>query len=196
MQMGLRFHGPSPEPPNRLPRMHNVVPGAKAYIATLHARLLTLGGQLLVNAPVVGLQQPSDGEVTGVVANVDGEDIAFKARRGVILAAGDYANSAETIARFKGEQYREIEGINPHAEGDGHRLAEQAGAKLLNMDVTYGPELRFVPPKGSNVSAATSGKRLAGKVDGSCTATDSFLCHECDDSAFAGYVATSGEFPV
>ena len=30
MDMGLAFHGPSPEPPNRVPRMHNVVPGAKA----------------------------------------------------------------------------------------------------------------------------------------------------------------------
>ena len=30
MDMGLVFHGPSPEPPNRVPRMHNVVPNAKA----------------------------------------------------------------------------------------------------------------------------------------------------------------------
>ena len=37
MDMGLTFHGPSPEPPNRVPRMHNVVPNAKAYIATLQS---------------------------------------------------------------------------------------------------------------------------------------------------------------
>ncbi|MBL8830628.1 MAG: FAD-dependent oxidoreductase, partial [Planctomycetaceae bacterium] len=36
-ELGLHFHGPSPEPPNRVPRMHNVVPGAKAYIANLQA---------------------------------------------------------------------------------------------------------------------------------------------------------------
>ena len=42
--MGLAFHGPNPEPPNRVPRMHNVVPKAKAYIARLQARLLQLGG--------------------------------------------------------------------------------------------------------------------------------------------------------
>lgn len=35
--LGLTFHGPSPEPPNRVPRMHNVVPNAKAYIAALQA---------------------------------------------------------------------------------------------------------------------------------------------------------------
>lgn len=36
--MGLSFFGPSPEPPNRVPRMHNVVPNAKAYIAALQSR--------------------------------------------------------------------------------------------------------------------------------------------------------------
>src|SRR3972149_6434734 len=38
--MGVAFHGPSPEPPNRGPRMHNVVPNAKTYIAVLQNRLL------------------------------------------------------------------------------------------------------------------------------------------------------------
>lgn len=148
MGMGIRFHGPSPEPPNRVPRMHNVVPGAKAYIATLQARLLKLGGEILLDAPVLRLIKGERQKVTGVVAEIEGKDTSFQADRGVILAAGDYANSPETIARFKGGKYRPIEGINPHAEGDGHRLAEEAGAKLLNMEVTYGPELRFVPPKG------------------------------------------------
>ncbi|HSH17500.1 MAG TPA: FAD-dependent oxidoreductase, partial [Verrucomicrobiae bacterium] len=41
--LGLHFHGPNPEPPNRVPRMHNVIPGAKAYIAALQAALLRQG---------------------------------------------------------------------------------------------------------------------------------------------------------
>jgi len=145
--MGLRFSGPYPEPPNRQPRMHNVVPGAKAYIATLHARLLRLGGQVLCSASVVELSKEGD-RVTGVVALIDGSRQLFTARRGVVLAAGDYAGAADLIARFKGEEFTVVEGINPRATGDGHRLAQQAGAKLLNMDITYGPELRFVPPPG------------------------------------------------
>ncbi|MGD8752187.1 MAG: FAD-dependent oxidoreductase, partial [Anaerolineales bacterium] len=47
MDMGLNFYGPNPEPPNRVPRMHNVVPGAKAYITMLHAKLLQHGGVVL-----------------------------------------------------------------------------------------------------------------------------------------------------
>ena len=61
-----------------------------------------------------------------------------------MLAAGDYANNAEMISRYKGAEFAVIEGINPYSTGDGHRLVEQAGGELLNMDVTYGPELRFV----------------------------------------------------
>lgn len=149
MGMGLRFHGPSPEPPNRVPRMHNVVPNAKAYIAVLQSRLLRLGGTILCQAQVAGLTWTSDARrrVSGVVADVDGQgSVTFSAKHGVVLAAGDYANSTDLIAKHKGQQFANIEGINPHSTGDGHRIAEQAGGQLVNMDVTYGPELRFIPP--------------------------------------------------
>ncbi len=145
--MGLAFQGPNPEPPNRKPRMHNVVPGAKAYIAALQARLAQLGGQALTGAEVLELLVEK-GRVTGAVAKVNGERRAFQARKGVILAAGDYTNSPEIITRFKGDRFREIEGINPQSTGAGHLLAEAAGAQLVNMDITYGPEIRFIAPPG------------------------------------------------
>jgi fumarate reductase flavoprotein subunit len=143
-ELGLAFVGPSPEPPNRRPRMHNVVPGAKAYIAALQLALSRAGATLRCDASVESLTQ--DGaRIAGVTARIGGEARTFSARRGVVLAAGDYAGNSEMIARHKGDRFRAIEGINPFATGDGHELAIQAGAKLLNMDVTYGPELRFVP---------------------------------------------------
>lgn len=143
--LGLSFFGPSPEPPNRVPRMHNVVPGAKAYIAALQLALVRLGGTVLISAEVTGLRR-EHGRVVGVHATVAGRPRQFLARRGVVLAAGDYANSADLIRDHKGPQFANIEGINPYAGGDGHRLAAQAGAQMVNMDVTYGPELRFVAP--------------------------------------------------
>lgn len=146
MDMGLNFYGPNPEPPNRVPRMHNVVPGAKAYITVLHARLIKLGGTVLTNTPVLSLVLDSD-QVTGVEAGVGGEKHVFSATSGVVLAAGDYTNSSALISRFKGKEFAHIEGISERAKGDGHLLAEKVGAQLVNMDVTYGPELRFVPSK-------------------------------------------------
>ncbi len=144
--MGLAFHGPNPEPPNRVPRMHNVVPNAKAYIAALQSRLTRLGGTLICNARVTELTKDGD-QVVGVAASLGATDKRFTAKRGVVLAGGDYADSFELIERFKGKGFGLIRGINSYAAGEGHLLAEAAGAKLLNMDVTYGPELRFVPPK-------------------------------------------------
>jgi succinate dehydrogenase/fumarate reductase flavoprotein subunit len=146
MGMGLNFYGPNPEPPNRVPRMHNVVPGAKAYITALQARLLKLGGTILTDAGVDDLIVDG-GRVCGVQAVVEGVRQKYYATFGVVLAAGDYANSPELIARFKGKQFAHIEGISERATGDGHLLAEKAGAQLVNMEITYGPELRFIPPK-------------------------------------------------
>jgi fumarate reductase flavoprotein subunit len=142
--LGLSFVGPSPEPPNRVPRMHNVVPGAKAYIAALQLALQRRGGSLVCGAAVTGLLREGE-RVVGVRAEVAGQAREIRARRGVILAAGDYANNPDVIAKHLGEQFRAIEGINPFACGDGHRLAEDAGARLVNMQLAYGPELRFVP---------------------------------------------------
>ncbi len=145
LQIILTMVKPSPEPPNRQPRMHNVVPSAKAYIAALKNALLGRGGTILCNARVTSLMR-EEGRVVGVRATIDGEPREFRATRGVILAAGDYANSPELIAKHKGPRFANIEGINPLATGDGHRLAAEVGAPLVNMDITYGPELRFVAP--------------------------------------------------
>ncbi len=145
MEMGLVFHGPSPEPPNRVPRMHNVVPNAKAYIAVLQGRLLRLDGDIWTSTSVERLLLV-DGRVRGVRLKRGGIPQDVHARLGVILATGDYANNARLIADYKGEQFQTIEGINPHATGDGHLMARQLGAPLVNMDVAYGPELRFIPP--------------------------------------------------
>lgn len=145
--LGLSFHGPSPEPPNRVPRMHNVLGGGQAYVTRLAAEVRRQGGAIHCGAQVESLIR-DELRVVGVVARVAGEVRTYRARRGVILAAGDYASSPALLAQYKGPQFAAIEGINPHAHGDGHRLALEAGGRLLNMDVTYGPELRFVPPTG------------------------------------------------
>ena len=145
MDMGLNFYGPNPEPPNRVERMHNVIPGAQAFINVLQARFLRVGGEVRVQARVTSLLQ-ENGAVVGVEYDHAGQRRQARARQGVVLACGDYANSPEVIRRFKGEAFGAIEGISTSATGEGHLLAEAAGAQLVNMDVTYGPELRFIAP--------------------------------------------------
>jgi fumarate reductase flavoprotein subunit len=163
--MGVSFVGPSPEPPNRAARMHNVVPGAKAYIASLQFELQRAGGTLICDAHVESLERNGD-RVAGVRVAIKSRRFTFHARRGVVLAAGDYANNPALIAEFKGEQFAGIEGINPFACGDGHILARHVGARLMNMEITYGPELRFVPASKRPFQHAFPSSGLAAKLIG------------------------------
>jgi fumarate reductase flavoprotein subunit len=147
MDLGLQFHGPSREPPNRVPRMHNVVPNAKAYIAALQRHALRTGVRMFLEHRVQTLVRGEEGRVLGLEARApDGRSVRIAARKGVILAAGDYSNGPEVKSEYLPPEISAIEGINPNSTGDGHRLAKAAGAELLNMDIVYGPEIRFVPP--------------------------------------------------
>src|SRR5205085_944550 len=117
-------------------------------LAALQLELTRRGGKIRTSAPVTDLLRENR-RVVGVrvaTGNSPPSSQEFRAKRGVILAAGDYASAPDLIRRFKGEKFDVIEGINPLAGGDGQRLVEAAGGQLLNMDVTYGPELRFVSP--------------------------------------------------
>ena len=149
LEMGVEFSGPHPEPPNRLPRMHNVLPNAKIYIFALQRRALRQGVMILASHEASRLVRGAGGAVVGVeVRSLEGELTTIRARRGVVLAAGDYSSGSEAKGEFLDAETAAIEGINPHSTGDGHRLAREAGATLVNMDVIYGPEIRFVPPPG------------------------------------------------
>ncbi len=145
--MGVEFHGPLPEPPNRVPRMHNVVPNAKSYIAVLHRRALSRGVKILLQHRVAALSRDHAGRVTGVkVEDSGGRVLTVGARKSVILAAGDYSGGEAIKREFLPASVACVPGVNPNATGDGHCLAREAGADLLNMDIVYGPEIRFVPP--------------------------------------------------
>jgi succinate dehydrogenase/fumarate reductase flavoprotein subunit len=145
--MGLEFHGPSPEPPNRLPRMHNVIPNAKAYIAVLQRRALRQGVRMLFEHSAERILREGGGPVTGVEARrANGALLRLRAGKGIVLAAGDYSNGEAVKRDYLPPDVSAVEGINPYATGDGHILARSAGAEIVNMEVVYGPEIRFVPP--------------------------------------------------
>ena len=78
--LGLSFVGPHPEPPNRVPRMHNVIPGAKAYIAAFQLALQKTGTQQIYGAAVHKLIQEGE-RVVGVVTSAESPaDFPIRAR--------------------------------------------------------------------------------------------------------------------
>ena len=143
--LGLTFYGPMPEPPHRKPRMHTVLPNSRAYVWHLARRARALGAEVFTGAAVEELMQ-HDGRVTGVVARIDGARETFRARGGVVLASGDYSASGALKERYMSPAHAKVDPINPASTGDGHALALALGARVVNGDLSLGPELRFVPP--------------------------------------------------
>jgi len=151
LDSGVRFMGPMPEPPHRQPRMHNVLPNSRSFIYHLERRARKAGVRIVTGAKVQRLLQENDegqgGRVIGVeVQQEQGEARRYLAHKGVILTAGDFTNSPEFKARFMGPQEARVQGVNSTATGDGQRMAEALGARIVNGDLALGPELRFQAP--------------------------------------------------
>lgn len=142
LDAGVRFMGPMPEPPHRQPRMHNVLPNSRAFIYHLGRRAREAGVEICCGMRVARLLQEG-GRVAGVVLE-SGEKL--RARRAVVLAAGDFTSSPELKARFMGPLEAQVSGVNATATGDGQKLGEALGARIVNGDLALGPELRFIPP--------------------------------------------------
>ena len=150
LDSGIRFMGPMPEPPHRVPRMHNVLPNSRSFIYHLVRRARRCGVDIRVRARVTELVLEQD-NVRGVLVECEGSAARrIDARGGVILAAGDFTNSLELKARFMGPQEAKVDAVNPTATGDGQRMAERCGARILNGDLALGPEIRFIAPAKEN----------------------------------------------
>jgi len=149
LRHGVRFYGPMPEPPHQKPRMHNVLPNSRSFITHLERAARRAGVEIKTSIRATSLVV--DGRR---VVGVDGEGPSgprrYLARGGVVLAAGDFTNDPELKAKFMGSQQAKVAGVNVNATGDGQKLALPLGARILNGDLALGPELRFVPPPGTN----------------------------------------------
>ncbi|GAA2000544.1 FAD-dependent oxidoreductase [Microbacterium ulmi] len=143
--IGVTFAGPFLEPPHRTPRMHNVVPDSRAYIARLDAAARAAGVCIRREAEVTGLVVDGEG-VSGVSVRVDGRQEDVRARRGVVLATGDFSASDALRAEHLTAAARGARPVNPAALGLGHRLAGEVGGELVGMEHVFGPQLRFPPP--------------------------------------------------
>jgi hypothetical protein len=104
-----------------------------------------------------------NGRVAGVEASLgSGKSCSFVAREGVVLAAGDYSSGKEMKEAYVRPAVANIEGINPSSTGDGQRLALEVGAKIVNGDLVWGPEIRFVaPPRRMPVEVLSPVKPIA-----------------------------------
>jgi fumarate reductase flavoprotein subunit len=143
--LGVAFSGPYLEPPHHLPRMHNVIPHARVYIARLETAARKLGVGITTGA-IDTAPIAENGRVAGVRVMVGGVPQELRARGGVILAAGDFTGNAEMRQRFLSPEAAAASPINPNASGDGQRLGMELGAVTRAMSAIRGPQLRFPEP--------------------------------------------------
>lgn len=151
---GVVFVGPFPEPPHRYPRMHNVVPNSRSFAYHLSRYCRHLGVDIRVSTRASRLVMETE-RVVGVDAAVaDGTVRRFQARGAVILASGDYSGGRELKAEFASADMAEVDAVNVTNTGDGHRMARELGAVVLNGDIISGPIMRFIPPTRPNLLRA------------------------------------------
>lgn len=163
--LGITFMGPLPEPPHSKPRLHAIIPHSRGFISHL-ARACRRNGVVIETSRRVGGLIVENGRVRGVSLVSDSSASSAgerRARLGVILATGDFSSAAlDYKQRYMSGPLLEIGGINPLSTGDGQKLAEAVGAKVVNGDLAWGPEIRFTaPPRPSLISRLPTSRWFA-----------------------------------
>jgi succinate dehydrogenase/fumarate reductase flavoprotein subunit len=120
----------------------NVVLRGRALVGGLMEGCLDHGAQFVSDARARSLIV-EDGRVVGVRAEVDGQEVEYRARYGVVIATGGFEWNRDLWDRFLGVPY-DGPATPPWNRGDGLIMASQAGAKLGNLDkATWCPSSYF-----------------------------------------------------
>ena len=111
-----------------------------------------LGATLHLAADAQHLVLGDDGAVEGVIATIDGAPRALRAKKGVVIATGGFANNREMVLQHA-PIYADYLPVDVGAnDGWGIRAAQAAGAAVRRMgacDVTW-----MIPPVGLAVNLA------------------------------------------
>ena len=108
--------------------------GSSRLLEALHSTLESRRIEVRYSTPARSLVQDSSGTVLGVQADAgDGASLRVRARRGVVLATGGFEANAEMVRDYLRFPQTLTWG-SPYNTGDGHRMAQKAGADLWHMD--------------------------------------------------------------
>lgn len=145
------------------PRGHKVAEVGHLGGAKMMERLITraeaIGVRILCDAYVTQLVR-EDGRIVGVRHQVFGEAKGgVRARKGVILAAGQFTENEELLAEFLPELLDEAytRQFTPNDDGAGHQLGRSAGGVLKHMDGAL-VTAAFYPPE-SHIKGILVNKR-------------------------------------
>jgi len=152
------------------PRGHKVAEvghlGGAKMMERLIARAESLGVRIVCDAYVTRLVRDA-GRIVGVTYRSFGEEKGgVRARKGVVLAAGQFTESDALLEEFLPELL--VEGYTrqytPYDDGAAHRLGRQAGGQLVHMDGAL-VTAAFYPPEShiKGILVNTLGKRYVAE---------------------------------
>ena len=114
-----------------------------ALVGYLLEGCLAQGVELVTEARVREVQK-MHGRVAGVVCDLRGSEVTMEARKAVILASGGFEWASDLVRRFLPVPSL-APGTPPSNEGDGLRLAMDAGAALGNLhEAWWAPMIEMV----------------------------------------------------
>jgi 3-oxo-5alpha-steroid 4-dehydrogenase len=130
----------TPAPRGHVPQMSNKKQGESSAGYMLMKPLVetatAAGARALYDVRVHRLIVDADGRVVGLFGRRYGEDVAVRARRGVVLAMGSFAYNEAMVAQYAPRiAGRPAASIEQH-DGQAIRMAQALGADLAHMDAT------------------------------------------------------------
>jgi len=139
MEHGCEYAGPYRiDDGHSVPRSYQITPTTKAYADVLGPELAAGGVEVLYETEAYELvPDRENGAVRGLLAKRAGQTnpLIVKARRGVVLAAGDFVNNRELRETYTDDATSEP--INHHNTGDGLLMARDLGAEWVNMEIQW-----------------------------------------------------------
>jgi fumarate reductase flavoprotein subunit len=115
-----------------VPRGHVTDPTATLRLLTDIAQ--RRGAKVIFETPITGLITDSTDRVVGVAAESRGKTQRVKASRGVLLATGGFGRDLERLATIDPRLRQVVPVVGPGHTGDGHRMAEERGAYLVDVE--------------------------------------------------------------
>jgi succinate dehydrogenase/fumarate reductase flavoprotein subunit len=111
---------------------------------------------LLSHRAIKLVQRPSDGTICGVIADNNGTEKSFLARRGVILACGGYENNPWLQFNYNSPGVRVFPWGTPNNTGDGIMMAGAVGAEIWHTHaLEHAAWCYQLPSQEANCSIST-----------------------------------------
>ncbi len=110
--------------------------GGNVYITLLEEQAVKSGAEIFTDADVTEILMDDSGRACGVVAErSDGSTITVHASKAVILSTGGYAANSDLVYQYSnGAITTKMTSCAVSSTGDGLKLAEAAGANLIDLD--------------------------------------------------------------